>query len=662
MEGSASRFRAGDEAGAGSDTVAASELDSRIDAEIAEAARGLCNRQQEDGHWLFELEADATIPAEYVLLNHFLGTPERQLERKIASYLRRVQSARHDGWPLFHDGAFDLSASVKAYYALKLAGDDPDAPHMVRAREAILGSGGAARCNVFTRISLALFGQVPWRAVPTMPVGIMLLPRWSPFHLSKVSYWSRTVIVPLLILMSEKPKAANPDSVHIRELFEVPPEQERRYIANHTGTLLGFGFVTLDAVLRKAEPLFPSRLRRRAISRAVEFVSDRLNGEHGIGGIFPAMANVVMAFRTLGYPDDHPDFLAARSAIRRLLVIGEEEAWCQPCLSPVWDTALSMMALAEAGVPSEAPVLAKASAWLREEQISEVSGDWSDGRPDLAPGGWAFQYRNDHYPDVDDTAVVAMALHRVDPEDSAVPLRRAADWILGMQSKSGGWGSFDADNTHHYLNHIPFADHGALLDPPSADVSARCLSYLSQSGCDRADPRMRAALSYLLAEQEEDGSWFGRWGTNYVYGTWSALSALNVAGVSADDPVVRKAVAWLESRQRDDGGWGEDGSSYWPEHRDAPAKASTATQTAWALLALMAAGERDSESVRRGIEYLLHAPRRNGKWDERYYNAVGFPRVFYLLYHGYPAYFPLWALARYRRLRESNLPTTSWGI
>lgn len=662
MEGSASRLRPGPEAEAGGAQAAAAGLDARVAAEVVSATDALCGRQAADGHWLFPLEADATIPAEYILLNHFLGTPERDLERRIAVYLRRIQSAAHDGWALFHDGDFDLSASVKAYYALKLAGDAPDAPHMARARAAILSRGGAARCNVFTRISLALFGQVPWRAIPAMPIGIMLLPSWSPFHLSKVSYWSRTVIVPLLILMDRKPQAANPDGIDIRELFETPPEDERRYIENPTGKLLGSAFLALDTIVRRTEPLFPPRLRRRAIAKAVAFVSDRLNGDHGIGGIFPAMANAAMAYRALGYADDHPDYVAARTAIRRLLVIEGDEAWCQPCLSPVWDTALAMLALSEAGVPADSETIRSAAAWLRSAQVTEVEGDWSDSRPDLAPGGWPFQYRNDHYPDVDDTAVVGMALHRADPEENAIAIRRSVDWILGMQSKSGGWGSFDADNTHYYLNHIPFADHGALLDPPTADVSARCLSYLSQTGCDRDDPRMRAALSFLLSEQEEDGSWFGRWGTNYVYGTWSALSALNAAGIPTDDPAVRKAVTWLISQQREDGGWGEDGFSYWSEHRGRPAMASTATQTAWALLALMAAGETGSDAVRRGIEFLLAAPRRDGKWEERQYNAVGFPKVFYLLYHGYPAYFPLWALARYRRLSEANATTTPWGI
>jgi len=658
VEGSSARQLDG---GSLSDTGLPSALDARVDAEVDAAAAALRSGQRDDGHWLYDLEADATIPAEYVLLNHFLGEPEPEREAKLAVYLRRIQSDRHHGWPLFHDGDFDMSASVKAYYALKLAGDDPEEAHMVRAREAILAYGGAANANVFTRITLALFDQVPWRAVPVMPIGIMLLPKWSPFHIMKVSYWSRTVIAPLLILMSQKPSAANPHKVDIRELFTVPPDEERRYMINHTGAKLGYAFLALDWVLRRVEPLFPPRYRRRAIDKAVSFITKRLNGEDGLGGIFPAMANTVMAFRTLGYADDYPDYAVARDSIRKLLIENEDEAWCQPCLSPVWDTALAMQALMEAGEEPTSDAMNKATEWIRDLQITDVRGDWANKTPGLEPGGWAFQYRNDFYPDVDDTAVVGMALDRADPKVNAEVIRRATDWIVGMQSKNGGWGSFDVDNTHYYLNHIPFADHGALLDPPTADVSARCLSFLTQADYPKDHPAVTAAIAYLRAEQEEDGSWFGRWGTNYVYGTWSVLSAFNVAGIPSDDPAVRKAVNWLQLQQRADGGWGEDGATYWPEKKS-EAKTSTATQTSWALLALMAAGEVDTSAVRDGIGYLMDAPHADGKWDEKHYNAVGFPKVFYLMYHGYPVYFPLWAMARYRRLRDGNAAVTSFGM
>jgi squalene-hopene/tetraprenyl-beta-curcumene cyclase len=627
---------------------------------VDDARQGLELRQQDDGHWVFELEADATIPSEYVLLGHFLGEPDEALESKIAVYLRRKQ-AGHGGWPLYPGGDLDISASVKAYFALKLIGDDPAAPHMVRAREAILAHGGAARANVFTRITLALFGQVPWRAVPVMPVEIMLLPRWFPFHMEKVSYWSRTVIAPLLILMAKKPQAANPRGIGIGELFVAPPEQERGYITSPTGKAWGSMFVGLDHALRLAEPVLPRRARKRAIAAAVAFITERLNGEDGLGGIFPAMTNTVMAFETLGYAKDHPDLLTAKSAIRKLLVDKGELAYCQPCLSPAWDTALACHALMEAGSLGPGSPVERGLDWIVERQLLDVVGDWASQRPDLRPGGWAFEYRNDHYPDVDDTAAIVCALQRANPERYRHAIDRAAEWVLGMQSRNGGWSSFDADNTHAYLNSIPFADHGALLDPPTADLTARCVSMFAELGHGREHPAIARAIDYLKREQEPDGSWFGRWGTNYVYGIWSVLGALNAAGEDMDAPYVRRAVDWLLARQQEDGGWGESCGSYWTKLK-AEKVESTPSQTAWALLALMAAGEAESEAVARGIDCLRRAPQRDGKWDEQLFNAVGFPRVFYLHYHGYSAYFPLWALARYQNLMRKNDRRVSHGM
>jgi squalene-hopene/tetraprenyl-beta-curcumene cyclase len=627
---------------------------------VAQARAGLEAMQQADGHWVFELEADATIPAEYVFLEHFLGEIDQELEDKIAVYLRAGQ-AEHGGWPLYIGGDFDISATVKAYFALKLIGDDPDAPHMTRAREAILARGGAARCNVFTRVSLALFGQVPWRAVPVMPVELMLLPRWFPFHLDKVSYWSRTSIVPLAILMAHKPRARNPRGVGIPELFVTPPEQERDYIANPTGSGWGRFFLAIDRALRLAEPRFPKRSRQRALRRAVAFITAHLNGEDGLGAIFPPIAATVMVFDTLGYPKDHPDLVMAKRAVRRLLADNGDFAYFQPCVSPVWDTVLACHALMETGVAGAAPAVRRALDWIAERQVLEVIGDWARARPGLRPGGWAFEYRNDHYPDVDDTAAVLCALHRADPKRYRVAIERGVEWVLGMQCRNGGWGSFDADNTHYYLNNIPFADHGALLDPPTADLTARCISALAQLGFRRQHPAMAPALAYLRRDQEADGSWFGRWGTNYIYGTWSVLCALNAAGEDMTQPYVQKAVAWLKSRQQADGGWGESCSSYWAERKDERV-ASTPSQTAWALLGLMAAGEVASDAVARGVEYLRRAPRQGGKWDEQLYNAIGFPRVFYLRYHGYSAYFPLWALARYQNLMARNDRRVAWGL
>lgn len=629
-----------------------------LDFVVEDAAESLKAVQAHDGHWCFELEADSTIPAEYILLQHFLGEIDPDLEVKIAAYLRRHQGI-HGGWPLFHDGNFNLSASVKAYFALRLVGDSADEPHMRRARAAILEHGGTSRTNVFTRYSLALFGQVPWRAVPTMPIEIMLLPRWFPFHLSKVSYWSRTVMVPLLILAALKPLARNPRKIDIRELFVTPPEQETDYLINTTGSRIGKLFLGLDKILRWMAPHFSKTRQRRAIAKAVDFITARLNGDDGLGGIFPAIANSVMALDTLGYAREHIHFAVAKAAINKLLVVKETEAYCQPCLSPVWDTCLAVLAMLDSDAHPDD--VQKATDWLASRQILDCEGDWRVRRPNLRPGGWAFQYRNAHYPDVDDTAVVVMALHRADPKRYEKAISRGVEWVIGMQCKNGGWGAFDPDNTHFYLHHIPFADHGALLDPPTVDVTARCIGMLAQVGRDRNDPIVARGIAYLLREQEDDGSWFGRWGTNYIYGTWSALCAFNAVGEDRNAPHIRRAVDWLLSQQRSDGGWGEDGVTYWHDCRG-HAKVSTPSQTAWALLGLMAAGVTNHAAVERGVQFLLQAPREGPRWREESFTAVGFPRVFYLRYHGYAAYFPLWALARYRAVSGGEARTVPYGI
>jgi len=642
------------------------ELQTRrdaLEASIGRAATALQGRQHGDGHWRFELEADATIPAEYILLEHYLDRIDPDLQGRIAVYLREIQG-EHGGWPLFHGGAFDLSASVKAYFALKAVGDSPDAPHMARARAAILAAGGAERANVFTRIQLALFGEVPWRAVPSMPVEIMLLPQWFFFHLSKISYWSRTVIVPLLVLIAKRPRARNPHGVHIRELFSRDPARIRDYIRGPYRSNWGYVFKGVDLALKRIEPFFPGGLRQRAIAAALDFVTERLNGEDGLGAIYPAMANSVMMFDVLGYPPTHPQAAIAWLSVRKLMVDEDGvRAYCQPCVSPIWDTGLAGHAMAEAGygaaVPTE-PVEA-ASAWLAARQILDVKGDWAVRRPDVAPGGWAFQYANDHYPDVDDTAVIGMLLHRNANPAHAEAIERARAWIVGMQSSDGGWGAFEPENTHSYLNHIPFADHGALLDPPTADVTARCVSFLAQIGMAQTDPVMAKAVAYLRREQELDGSWFGRWGTNYIYGTWSVLCALNAAGLTGDDPAVARACDWLISVQRDDGGWGEDEETY-AHATPGTFTESTPSQTAWALLALMAGGRSDHPAVARGVAWLQSTQKDNGEWEELPYTAVGFPRVFYLRYHGYRLFFPLLALARFRNLSRSNDKVVAFGI
>jgi len=627
-----------------------------LDASVA----SFMKMQKPDGHWVFELEADVTIPAEYIMLNHFLDDLEPKKEAEIAKYIRSTQGT-HGGWPLFYGGDLDISATVKAYLALRLAGDKPDAPHMKKARKAILAAGGAEKANVFTRYALALYGQVPWRAVPVMPVELMLMPDWFPVTLGKVSYWSRTVIAPLLVLAALKPKARNPKGIEIPELFKTPPFEIENYIEPHLGTGWEKFFIGLDKILRKVEPKFPKKTREKAIARAVDFFTKRLNGIDGLGAIFPAMANSVMAMDTLGYARDDERYVTALQSVRNLMSWSDGPKYIQPCLSPIWDTGLGLHAVLEAGIDPNSKEIKAATKWLKDLQILDVKGDWAKKKPDLAPGGWAFQYRNDYYPDLDDTAVVGMGLQRTGDPANRQSIKRAEKWIVGMQSANGGFAAFDVDNSAYYLNNIPFADHGALLDPPTEDVTGRCLSFLAQLGYDRSHPVIDKGVQYLKDVQEEDGSWFGRWGTNYIYGTWSVLCALNIVGEDFSEPYIQKAVAWLKACQNEDGGWGEDGGTYWQEKRGL-CKASTPSQTAWATLALMAVGESECDAVKRGIEYLVTAERDGNKWKEPWYTAVGFPRVFYLRYDGYSRYFPIWALARYKNLQSSNTKHVRYGM
>jgi squalene-hopene/tetraprenyl-beta-curcumene cyclase len=632
--------------------VQRSYLDRAIDA----AREALSGVQNERGYWLFELEADCTISAEYILMQHFLGEIDRPLETKIAAYLRARQ-AQHGGWPLYQGGELDISCTVKAYFALKLAGDSAQAPHMLRARAALLERGGAARANVFTRITLALFGQVPWRAVPYIPVEIMLLPRWFPFHLDKVSYWSRTVMVPLLILCTRRPGAKNPRNVDITELFTSPPEQERHYFRTPGGrsVLLARAFLVLDRCARRIDPLIPGAMRRRATRRAEAWILERLNGEDGLGAIFPAMVNAVEALTVLSYASEDPRLVAAKRALHKLLVIGAESAYCQPCVSPIWDTALATLALQDEGSPAATAASDRALRWLQAQQLLEQPGDWQVNRPALPGGGWAFQFSNSFYPDLDDTAAIVWAMRRAsDAERYSQPVDRALDWLVGMQSRNGGFASFDVDNVHYRLNHIPFADHGALLDPPTSDVTARVVTALATVGRPQDKQPLERAVAFLRQEQEADGSWFGRWGTNYIYGTWSVLTALAQARVRSSDEAVGRAVRWLCERQNSDGGWGESNDSYAQAPAERRPAASTSFQSAWALLGLIAAGQVHSDVVRHGIDYLLRTRNAHGLWTDPGFTAPGFPRVFYLKYHGYSAYFPLWALAAYRSLARSG--------
>ena len=632
----------------------AAQTDSLSEA-INLCASALLQRQDETGWWRFDLEADATIPSEYMLLQHFLGTVDEARESRMVDYLYSRQMA--DGsWPLYHAGPGNISATVKAYFALKVAGVDPASDAMKRARKWVLNHGGAENANVFTRFTLAMFGQAPWRIVPCMPMEIIFLPQWFFFSLNKVSYWSRCVIIPLLILYAKRPVFELKPEQNIRELFIAPPETLKNLDKFVPGKPLKNLFIVIDWVLKKIEPLSPKWLRQKAIDKAEAWTREHMAGEGGIGGIYPAMANAVTALTLLGYDNNDSDMVRGLQAIEDL-VIDEDETYVQPCVSPVWDTCLSMSALSEANLNIDHRSFRSAVDWLFDKQVF-VRGDWKSKAPELDSGGWAFQFENDFYPDVDDTCSVLMAMLRIGVHKDPAKLRRmaqAVNWVIGMQNSDGGWGAFDIDNHYEYLNNIPFADHGALVDPSTADLTGRCIEMLAMLGYDRSFTPIARGLEFLQKDQHETGAWFGRWGVNYIYGTWSVLIGLGILGENSSQPYIRKSINWLKSVQNSDGGWGEDCNTY-----DDPGLKgmgeSTASQTAWALLGLMAIGETNSESVQRGIHYLMRNQESEGNWKESLYSGTGFPRVFYLRYHGYSHYFPLWALAMYRNLKQ-GLPT-----
>lgn len=636
----------------------AANFQQQLNQQIDLAAAAITRQQQPDGHWCYQLEADCTIPAEYILMMHHMDEVDEELQQRFARYLRSKQN-EEGGWPLYQGGKIDISCSVKCYYALKIAGDDVEAPHMVAARKAIRVRGGAAKANVFTRLMLAMFQQIPWKGTPFIPVEIMLFPKWFFFHLDKVAYWSRTVMVPLFILCSLRVKARNPTGTDCQELFVTPPHEEKNWFVAET--FLAKTFLYLDECARLFEPLIPRFIRWKAIRKAEAWFIERLNGEDGLGAIFPAMVNAYEAMDLLGYPQSHPQRQIAKKALEKLIVYQGELAYCQPCVSPIWDTGLACHALLSADESRYSDAITASLQWLKDKQILDVKGDWVAKAEGVEPGGWAFQYDNDYYPDLDDTAVVAWAMDRVSHRDGPgekhgeayrESINKAANWLKGTQSRNGGFAAFDVDNTHTHLNEIPFADHGALLDPPTADVSGRCLALLGRLNQEEHQHAIDECISYLKKEQEADGAWFGRWGTNYIYGTWSVLTALAEAGIDSRQSYIKKAASWLKDVQRPDGGWGEDNDSYEVKGTRKSSlvgnQGSTSYQTAWALLALIAAGEAESDAVKRGVDYLLSTQNEDGLWKDPWFTAPGFPRVFYLKYHGYSEYFPLWALAEYR--------------
>jgi len=625
-----------------------------LDSAISRAQAFLLGAQAADGHWVGQLEANTTITSEFLLLCHLIDHVNPERERKAVRYFRRQQ--RPDGgFTLFEGGPTNLSATIKAYFAMKLAGVPVDDEAMVRARERIRERGGPVKADVFTKIQLALFGEYDWNGVPAMPVEIMLSPPWFVFSLYDVSYWSRTVIVPLLVIMDRKPVKWLPTRLSLDELWPVPRERASlRFprVPRPLGWRSLFWknfFIAVDDGLKIWERFSPRPLHKRAVEAARLWLEERLAVPGGLGGIYPAMANAILAMRLLGYPDDHPLVLGQLKEIEALAVESGDEMHYQPCPSPVWDTALAVNALIECGLPPEDPALHRAAEWLVERQVL-VPGDWQIKRPYVQPGGWAFQYRNDFYPDLDDSAMVLMALEKVagiEPDRLRFAKERGLGWFLGMQGQDGGWGSFDADNDRLYLNNIPFADHGALLDPSTEDLTGRGLELLGTLGYGLDFEPARRALQFIRRTQRHDGPWFGRWGVNYIYGTWSVLRGLRLIGEDMGQEYVQRAIRWLEQHQNGDGGWGETCESY-DRPELAGAGVSTPSQTAWALLALLAAGVARSTAVERGVAYLLRTQQPDGAWEDAFWNGTGFPRVFMLKYHLYAKYFPLWALGVYR--------------
>ena len=622
---------------------------------ISKALKQETNKINKDGSFVYELEADVTIPAEYILMMHFIGKINIELQEKIVAYILRTQNSE-GGWPLFFRGKTDISATVKAYYALKISGLNQNSTCMIKTKNLILKLGGAENVNVFTKITLALFGQISWKCIPVMPIEIIKLPKWFPFHLNKISYWSRTVLVPLLIILNEKPSANNPNGTNVSELFinkfydKLNTSQESNFWSKV--------FFNIDKIIRIFEPYFPKKNKNKCKEDAYNWILKRLNGTDGLGAIFPAMVNSLIALTIDKNNRFKSEITIVTESINKLLIIKENEAYCQPCVSPVWDTGWMGQVLIENNVKIE-----KSINWLLKKEIKSI-GDWSEIKPNLKPGGWAFQYNNSFYPDVDDSALIGMLLDRHNKKSKnktiISSIQRTRNWIIGMQSNNGGWGSFDTNNNYSYLNNIPFADHGALLDPPTADVTARCISFLAQINNKEDKAAINKAVKYLISEQKEDGSWYGRWGTNYIYGTWSVLSALNLINFKEKNKIIEKSIFYIKGKQRNDGGWGESGQSYYEDDAK-KSEFSTPSQTAWAILALMSVGEINSVEVSKGIEYLTNSYSKEN-WKENYYTAVGFPKVFYLKYHGYAKYFPLLAVSRYLNLSNSNYQKTSSGV
>jgi squalene-hopene/tetraprenyl-beta-curcumene cyclase len=602
--------------------------------------------QNTDGHWCGELEGDTILESEYILTMHFIGRMDSERVRKAANYIRQKQLPT-GGWSIYEGGPAEVSASAKAYFVLKLLGDSPDAPHMRQARQVIRRLGGLDATNSFTRIYLAIFGQYPWERCPAVPPEIILLPLSAPINLYEMSSWSRGIVVPLAIIWAMKPSCAVPESANISELMLDNPTT--------TNARRGFWktfFKTTDATLKLIERRGWQPSRDKALKACEQWMLDHFEKSDGIGAIFPPIINSIIALRCLGYTNDHPATAGQIRELEKLEIEEGDTLRVAPCYSPVWDTALALNAMIESGVPADHPDVVKAADWMLAKEVKEV-GDWKVKNPEGEPGGWYFEYANEFYPDIDDTFQVLTSLSKVRFPDATRERRkqqameRALKWLLTMQNKDGGWASFDKDCDEQFLTQIPFADHNAMIDPSTADITGRGLETLANLGFKIDHPVVQRAMAYLAKEQERDGTWFGRWGVNYIYGTWLALTGLQAIGEDMWEPRYQAAGAWLRSIQNEDGGWGESPNTY----DDSSLKgqgASTPSQTAWALMGLMATGD-DSDGLHRGIDYLLKAQRQDGSWQDAHWTGTGFPTVFYLRYHLYAVYFPLLALGMYAR-------------
>ncbi|MFQ5714148.1 MAG: squalene--hopene cyclase [Candidatus Scalinduaceae bacterium] len=624
--------------------------DTELGSAIRKARSHLLKEQDKrEGFWVGELEGDVALTAEYMMLMNFIDRVDVVKQKKAAKYLVETQQ-KDGGWNIYYKGPSDISISVKCYFALKLAGYSKEEPFMKKARDCILNMGGIMKSNTFTKIYLAIFGQFDWQGIPALPIEVILLPNSFYFNIYEFSYWSRCIVVPLGIIMAMKPKHSVGGNAALDELYVIPRNKvSYRVVRDQDKFSLKNVFINIDSVLRRYEKNPFKPLRKLAIEKAEKWILQRLDKSGGLGAIWPAMVNSVMAMKCLGYRDEHPDYRRALLEIEKLEVYDKETLHMQPCVSPVWDTPWSIMALSESGLSNDHPALIKAGQWLLKREVRSF-GDWSLKNPVKEPSGWYFQHANEFYPDSDDTTVVLMALRLIDLPDKnrkREAILRGFKWLLGMQCRDGGWGSFDRDNNKEILNRIPFADWNALLDPSTGDLTARVLDLMAGLGYNKDYPPAGKAIEFLKKEQEEDGSWFGRWGVNYIYGTWSALSGLHLIKEDMTQDYVRKAASWLKSVQNRDGGWGETIKSYWNESFKAIGK-STASQTSWAILGLLCTDERDSESVKNGIRFLIETQNEDGTWDEEEFTGTGFPKVFYLRYHMYRSYFPLLALSRYR--------------